>query len=283
MPVSWDDVKPEFREIRYPDCGPHGQWDRWYTRAWQYLADAGLAECNTALDAVRVRMRAFALLWFVLDFDEIAFNSGNEPYWGDWLDELQIDKTTVLALAADFPWYASLVKTLEEDVGEVGDLESAEIDLKDEIMPDLPDRVATCIAAEYRPEIVEALCKGYKDDMKLAASLWLTTIDLDEVASEVEEELDEEAESITNRLETPCSPELYDRLLSQLEWTLRSKRPGKLHLEAYERIRDDLFDDLIMGDEQSFSRMKLVNWVMEGCPTVIDGYPAHQFPRPRDT
>lgn len=281
MQASWDEIKPDFREVHYPDAGGTAQWDCWYARAWQYIADAGLAECNTTLDAVRVRMRAFALLWFVLDFDEAVFGSGNEPYWGDWLDELQIEKTAVLALAAEYPWYASLVKALDEDVGAHGDLESAEITLSDEILHVLPGRAATCIAAEYRPAILEALGKGFEHDMKLAASLWLTTVDLDEAASQIEEELDHEAESITDRLERPCSPELYDRLLRQLEWTLRSKRPGELRLEACERIRDDLFDELVMSDESSHSRMKLIKWVMEGCPIVIDGYPAHQFPRPR--
>lgn len=246
MKISWDEIKPSFAEVRYPDVGDSSQWDWWFGTSWKYLADAGLTECSTPIELTRVRMRAFVLCWLAHDFCENAFGggSGGEPYWSDWLSEFGVDEVLCAVVAADLSGFGDFAHEIEAEIvnGTGDDPRAAEEDVADRVLR----ATGSFVAAELRSEVVAALLKGFGNQTELFAAFW-TAVERWDL---LRERLDSDDDG--DRLEPPDDAE-------SLAKVLEFARASAFEVSGY--------------DEETGNRMAALQWVQDGCPITVLGCP----------
>jgi hypothetical protein len=244
MSVSWSQVRPSFSEIQWPDIGGD-QWDRWFEAAWGHLAAAGLTSYKTSLDALRVRMRVFALCWLAHDFCDATFGdgAGGEPYWIDWLDEVGVSRFAILILAVKLETSLQFVQAIEaeDDVSDVPLDEATNVIGDDETK--LAGMAAAYVAAAMRPEIVEALKAGSGGTPGLVASMWEAAGDWTNLRQHAEDDL-----GLTGQ---------------------------ELERHVFDEIRLRLFQEPVTGDPEDGERINAWEWVSAGCPVIVAGYPEY--------
>jgi len=289
--VPWSWVKPPFNEIPFPIVGDESAWKWWYERAWKRLTEQGLAEADNPLDLVKIRLRAFALIWITWDFSAAAERLYYwDYYWDAWLKELEIPFESLaiiltgeevslltgeevsLSMVAELAKRCSWEETDDNFVRSVIDEKGSLEDLFGDAVPVCRDIVIAKCVELYRQEVLDALEKSF-------GSLREFCIDLFVVPA-----LENTVESITDEIREECG-EILDRLVEERDSTKRAKLSKRLEQLTSdldpENVQDQAIDQIkseVAATSIDDSRDEChhgVMWAEDGCPLVLSFYRLH--------
>jgi hypothetical protein len=162
--LSWNEVKDAAAQIFNVWVGQPEL--RFAEEAWAHIVKAGLAEAETELEAVQVKIRFMALACVYLDFCALAKDEDCSPAFSDWAHDLEIELFRV----------GQLVGTSDEDCNEAQD----EYQFLDLALTVLTDRC--------RAELHRVLVAGYGNENKLYTALWHSSHDAAEASKQESEE-----------------------------------------------------------------------------------------------
>jgi hypothetical protein len=276
MQLSWRFVEKLFQNVDYPVWGDGRAWDRWYEEAWTHFVESGLAEAETPIDGVRIKLRILALCWLAHDFCSATYGDRIDLYWTDLGESLEIEPLLAIVSVADGK---TVRQSLADAVvlterGWFADEEEALATVPDELTDDLTARITAYAAFRHRDEVVEALLKGFGDMSMLFASMYANCRSDEQVISEREDELMDIRDAIVAEIETAVGRDDLERLQSQLRLNSQQlERDALLENAITEKRKRALMDDLYVCDDESDQRMKGFQWFDEGCPVELLGYP----------
>ena len=265
MTLSWDTVRPSFREVGYPDLGWSEQWEECFNRIWECVSKAGLADAESRLDEVRVSLRAMAIVWLAHDFCHTLRDLGDEPptlSWLDWLGETDIGRAEVLLLASAHESFPGLMRSVYADLADASDDDSA-------ITAMLANSLCMLLA-DARTQVT-SLYPGEQKIACLLGSFWASTCNLEVMGRERRQELeDAHDEAIDRHSRFPDDLGIQAELASADEQLARLGED--IRTEAEESFAAS---PILFCDEESAQRMQAWEWATSGWAVQIRGCPAY--------
>jgi hypothetical protein len=210
------------------------------------------------------RLILFALRWLIEDFcDAVEFDFEYETFWSDWSKALGIHDSQVLSLArctsgwpdveAAFYEEQKVDHSVVEEMEELEELAPGSLSLEDVCEDSVSTQAVCFLAAEMRPRLVKELYAAWGDFAKLFRSMWACTRRLDI------DDFDEEEK-----------PVIAEPMLAE-DARLSGEQVEALNLHAELALEDTL----IIGDEETASRMSSFEWVNDNCPLRTRGSPPY--------
>ena len=225
--LTWEDVSPVAQQAF--SVWAHGCEYQWAQVAWSHLADACLTAYQTEGDRCRVAIRFLALAQIYLDWCARADEQEEYDDLSGWADELGIGAFRLGQLAA--------TARIEGDNDEA-----------------LRDAALSRFTHRARPEVREALLKGFGGNDGLFLSLWR----INHPAPEPKPSKPAPAKPVQTTLAlTAEQPSLFDEL------------PETTEEDEEEEDADDVEeDDWAVMNCLTAEKMSGYEWITEGCPSV---------------
>lgn len=265
-----------FHTMGWPDLGGIDAWEWWVVRTWEGLNDIGwfedLAERGTFAYEQQQRLTVFALRWLAEDLCE-QMVGGNEPYWDEWIDRLELDTSYVISVAGRHTGWAQVVQDAKEECYEEAHLDiMSELETEEErddeiehfegeVAAMLGPQAVCLVAAQMRPVLVRALDRVWGGRHRLFQSWWAVLHSSEVMYPNHEDDhdddpADEAGHAGDGAVDDPSTP--TPSLASQLN-----------------RAAADAFDDVFSVDAETSQRLIVFEWVTGGCGVEVRGEPAY--------